>query len=77
MECQARLHQVEGVMQRLCLGRSKVFELMANGQIRSVRIGRRRLIPESAIVQFIQNLETTGSDEAFDADDPNNPGDDA
>ena len=29
----------------------------AKGQLRSVKVGRRRLVPESAIVEFIQNLE--------------------
>jgi excisionase family DNA binding protein len=53
----ARLHNIESVMDRLNVGRSTVFALMANGQLRSCKVGRRRLVPESAIVQFIQNLE--------------------
>lgn len=56
----ARLHPVEGVMGRLCLGRSTVFALMASGELRSVKVGRRRLVPESAIVEFIDRLESTG-----------------
>ena len=52
-----RLHTVEAVMERLCLGRSTVFALMASGQLRSAKVGRRRLVPESAIVEFIKNLE--------------------
>lgn len=52
----ARLHHVESVMERLGLGRSKVYELMATGQLRSCKVGRRRLVPESAIVEFIENL---------------------
>lgn len=53
-----RLHPVESVMDRLCLGRSTVFNLMASGELRSVKVGRRRLVPESAIVEFIGRLET-------------------
>ncbi len=54
----ARLHPVEGVMERLCLGRSTVFNLIASGQLRSVKVGRRRLVPESAIADFINQLES-------------------
>jgi excisionase family DNA binding protein len=56
----ARLHTVEAVMERLCLGRSTVFALLGSGELRSCKVGRRRLIPESAIVEFIRNLEATG-----------------
>lgn len=56
----ARLHHVESVMERLGLGRSKVFELMGNGQLRSVKVGRRRLVSESAIVEFINRIEAGG-----------------
>jgi excisionase family DNA binding protein len=52
----ARLHNIESVMDRLNVGRSTVFSLMASGQLRSCKVGRRRLIPESAIVDFIDNL---------------------
>ncbi len=56
----ARLHPVEVVMERLCLGRSTVFNLIASGQLRSVKVGRRRLVPESAIAEFIEHLEASG-----------------
>jgi excisionase family DNA binding protein len=54
----ARLLNIEAVMERLGVGRSTVFELIGDGQLRSVKVGRRRLVPESAITLFIQNLET-------------------
>ncbi len=60
----ARLHPVEAVMERLGLGRSMVFGLMASGQLRSVKVGRRRLVSEAALVEFIEHLETTGGDAA-------------
>lgn len=53
----ARLHDVEAVMKRLNLGRSKTFELIATGKLRSVKVGRRRLVSEAAIVDFIAQLE--------------------
>jgi excisionase family DNA binding protein len=60
----ARLHNIESVMDRLGVGRSTVFAAIAGGQLRSVKVGRRRLVPESAITQFIQNLETAGGGDA-------------
>jgi excisionase family DNA binding protein len=56
-ELVARLHTVEQARERLNVGRSKVFELIASGELRSVRIGRRRLIPEQAIRDFVAQLD--------------------
>ncbi|RFZ48381.1 Helix-turn-helix domain protein [Mycobacterium marinum] len=56
----ACLHSVESAFNRLCVSRAKGYELIANGKLRSVKIGRRRLVPESAIVEFIGNLEAGG-----------------
>lgn len=53
----ARLHRINAAQERLGIGRSKLYELMDAGEIRSVKIGRNRLIPESAIVEFIERLE--------------------
>lgn len=57
----ARLNSVEDVMKRLKLGRSKVYEVLANGQLRSVKVGRRRLVSEAALVAFINHLEAGGA----------------
>jgi excisionase family DNA binding protein len=35
------------------LGRTKYFELLKNGELRSVKIGRRRMVPASEIERFI------------------------
>ncbi len=43
----ARLNEIEDVMARLKVGRSTVFGLLASGELRSVKIGRRRLVPET------------------------------
>ncbi|UGQ58976.1 helix-turn-helix domain-containing protein [Rhodococcus pyridinivorans] len=54
----ARLHRIDAACGRLGIGRSKLYELMDAGEIRSVKIGRNRLVPESAITEFIQRLES-------------------
>jgi len=53
---QARLLPVEAVMAQLGVGRSTVFELFSSRQLRSVKIGRRRLVPQSAVDEFIARL---------------------
>lgn len=55
---QARLRAIPGVMEDLCVGRSKVFELIESGELRSIKIGRRRLVPTSAIAEYIDKLES-------------------
>ncbi|UVO14586.1 excisionase family DNA-binding protein [Mycobacterium sp. SVM_VP21] len=56
----SRLWPVEEVMKRLSVGRSMVFELMANGQLRSVKVGRRRLVSEAAINEYIARIDQGG-----------------
>jgi excisionase family DNA binding protein len=56
-EAVARLHNIERARERLGVGRSKVFELIASGELRSCRVGRRRLIPEQAIRDFVARLD--------------------
>jgi hypothetical protein len=66
----ARLNNVEQVMGRLGVGRSTVFELFAAEDaepgtgLRSVKIGRRRLVPEQAIRDFVSRLDEQASTDA-------------
>ncbi|OMC19689.1 helix-turn-helix domain-containing protein [Mycobacterium colombiense] len=53
-----RLHGVPAVMERLSLGRSTVFALMTSGELRSVKVAGRRLVPEQAIIDFIAKLDS-------------------
>lgn len=52
-----RLNEVEDVIARLKVGRSTVFALLATKELRSVKIGRRRLIPERALLDYIARLD--------------------
>jgi len=38
----------------LSIGRTKVFELMASGELESFTIGRRRVVPADALEDFVQ-----------------------
>jgi excisionase family DNA binding protein len=50
---QPLLHTVESAAKRLSIGRTLMFELIASGAVRSVRIKGRRLVPEAALVDFV------------------------
>ena len=53
----ARLNPVEDVMERLRIGRSTAFKLISTRQLRSIKVGRRRLVSEAALVEFIEGLD--------------------
>jgi excisionase family DNA binding protein len=50
------LLSTERAAERLELGRSKVCELIASGELESVRIGRARRIPADALVSYVERL---------------------
>ena len=41
------------------LGRTRVFDLIASKQLASVKIGRRRFVPDSAIAAYIERLKAS------------------
>ena len=45
----------------LGVGRSTVYKLLNEGRLRSVRVGGRRLIPSSALADFVEDLEASGA----------------
>ncbi|MBV9014012.1 MAG: helix-turn-helix domain-containing protein [Pseudonocardiales bacterium] len=52
-----QLYKVSDVMRALSMSRSVVFELLRSGRLRSVKQGRTRLIPASAIREYVALLE--------------------
>ncbi|WP_035713157.1 helix-turn-helix domain-containing protein [Azorhizobium doebereinerae] len=50
------LHSIPTAAKMLGVGRSTVYELMSENKLRSVHLGRRRMIPDSALRLFVQNL---------------------
>jgi excisionase family DNA binding protein len=56
-----RLNSIKDIVARTGLSRSTVYEEMDSGRLRSVKVGRRRLIPESALVDYIDNLMEAGT----------------
>lgn len=54
----ALLLSIEDAASALALGRTTFLQLVYSGQIESVRIGRRRLIPTEAIEDFAAALRS-------------------
>jgi excisionase family DNA binding protein len=52
-----QLYTIEEAAIMLRLGRTKVFDLLRDGRLRSVREGRARRVPPHAIAEYIALLE--------------------
>jgi excisionase family DNA binding protein len=57
MASDKQLHRVPEAMAMLSLSRSVIYELIRSGRLRSVTQGRARLIPASAIAEYVALLE--------------------
>lgn len=53
---EALMYRPEEAAEMLGIGRSKMFELMAAGQVASVRIGRSRRITRQELERFVAAL---------------------
>jgi excisionase family DNA binding protein len=69
-ELEKRLFSVENVMQMLNVGRTKVYNEMDSGRLRSVKVGRRRLVTAAALDEFIAKVcsQTTPDEEPIEAE---------
>lgn len=52
-----KLLKVTDVMERLQLGKSKVFELIATGQLEAIKIDGARRVTEEAVDDFIKRRQ--------------------
>ncbi|OZF57026.1 excisionase family DNA-binding protein [Rhodococcus sp. 14-2470-1a] len=57
----AKLNGIETVFERTNLGRTAIYAFIASGELRSVKVGRRRLFTDDAIDEFINRLESAGA----------------
>lgn len=51
------LYRVADAMQVLSMSRTVIYELIRTGRLRTVKEGRARLIPASAIAEYVALLE--------------------
>ncbi len=50
------MNSIKDVMGRTCLSRSKIYEELDSGRLKSVKVGRRRLVAESQLIDYIDGL---------------------
>ncbi|WP_085995107.1 helix-turn-helix domain-containing protein [Nocardia paucivorans] len=53
----ARLLTEKEVRERIPIGHSKYYELIGSGELRSVKVGRRRFVTEQAVADYIASLD--------------------
>ena len=53
---------VDETMASLSIGRTMVYELIRNNAIRTIKIGKKRLVIVSSIHEYISDLESYGID---------------
>ena len=51
------LYRIPEAMLLLSLSRSVIYELIRSGRLHAVKEGRTRLIPQSAIIEYVTLLE--------------------
>ena len=55
-----KFYRIPEAAEILGLGKSKTYELVQSGAIRTVRVGRAVRVPVSAIDEFAERLESEG-----------------
>lgn len=56
-----KLYRVEEVTQLLGVGRTRVFDLIKLGELRSVKIGGSRRVPATALDEYVERLLASAS----------------
>ena len=56
-EVPALLYRVDEAATALRLSRTAIYELIRSGRLRSVKCGRRRLIPVAGVEAYLASLE--------------------
>lgn len=51
------LHTVDAAARRLSLGRSSTYKLIESGVLRSTKLGRRRMVSEAALRDFVAQVD--------------------
>ena len=64
-----RLYTVKEVALLTGLSRASIYNRLSAGEIRSVKVGSRRLFPDTAIDEFIEGLEERAAQAALTSPD--------
>lgn len=52
----ALAYRVDEAAEAVRLSRSQIYELIRSGQLRTIKLGRRRLVPVQALTDYINGL---------------------
>jgi excisionase family DNA binding protein len=55
------LYDLTAAQHLTCLGRSQLYKAMDAGELGSIKVGRRRLIPREALVAYVEGLKAGSS----------------
>lgn len=55
------MHSVEDAAVRLGVGRSTMYSLIAAGDVKAVKIGRRTLLPEAELAAYVGRLRESAA----------------
>lgn len=55
------LYRVPEAAEIISVSRSRMYELLASGEVASVRVGSSRLVPAEALEQFAEQLMSNGA----------------
>jgi excisionase family DNA binding protein len=58
-----RLLSVAEAGQLLGIGRSRLYQELGAGRLKSVKVGRRRLVPESELARYVERIEPSEESE--------------
>lgn len=50
------LNEVTAVAEYLHCGRTHIFALMKSGELRSIKVGRKRLVPADALREYLRRV---------------------
>ena len=51
----ADIVRIKDVQDMLKIGKNKVYELLKSGEIKSIRIGNKYIIPKKSVIDFVVN----------------------
>lgn len=60
-EASRLLHPIPEAYRQLGIGRTTFFELVAAGEIEVVKIGRRTLVPQASLRDFVERLRASAA----------------
>lgn len=54
------LYEVDEAARALRLSRTRIYELIRSKRLRTVKLGRRRLVPVAALTEYVASLPEAG-----------------